>query len=734
MAYSPPQPYRTPDGRSLALPPEVAAGFVGLEPAAAPPDEPRLPPQQPGPPPGAAPGPGLMPPAAPSEAPMPEAPVQQKPAPEAAPTPPPGRPANNAAPTAPVAPGSAAGQPAPTTLADIRRGGYAPVLEQQQAAVDKEREAGIAQIQADQRQGEAEAKALAESNAREVVREQARAAAQQATMADIARRSAAIDGEIDRISKMKIDASVRSPALGAISLALGAIGSALAGKPGANPALDIMTKQIDTNVQRQLAERDAQMKAVGMRRDQISGLRQQLTDTNALYDGLAAAETRRVRNEIARIGAASKSDAVKANLLKLDATLASKEADHLAGAKDKQFALDERERQAAEARAARAQAAQQHRESMGLAWAQFGRQSLNDDRNYNLARDKLMLDAAQLEAQGKASEAKLLREKGIGGAVEVVRDKDGNVVTDKDGTPQTKYTSLKNRDGSPWIPNGSDGAIDKLRTQKAAADSIISVIDDVQRMGPEWLSDAANSEKLQKMKTLWASAKLETKDFKDLGVLAGEDLNLIEDFLGTGDPTRFKSSKAGIAQARKNILNGLNSKLRAHGFDGEYAPKDLGTLTTATTSPIDESSKQALGKVSQMPTDQLQRDLGIPEAGLRDPESYKKYGGDPAREIAGKLREAGGILPSVRANLDLHAKLATTSADPKARENSLAWLERAANTSAEPAVRAYASSLLTDRVLGDVTAPKRVPAAPDPTPAQTPEQGADFIRRNAVRR
>jgi hypothetical protein len=407
MAYSQPLRFRAPNGGSVFLPPGVGAGIFGLEPDV--PEPPPLPepnlgayagtPSIPTPPPDQ----GLL--ALPPTLAAPEDPSLVGTATGIA------RP--GLAQLMPQATGPARPEPASPpqqqprlTEDDIRAGGYASVLEQQQRAAGLERDAAVAQMGADKRAAEAEAKALAASGQREEEREVARASAHQATLADIAQRSAAIDRDIDNIANTKIDTSMRQPVLAAIGLAMGAIGQALAGRTdGSNPALDIMLKQRDASVQRQMADRDAAMRTVGLRRDQVAGLRQKLTDTNALYDGLAAAETRRMRNEIGRIAASSKSDATLAGLAKIDADLATEEAKLLGSAKDKQFAKDDRDRQFKEqVRSTRA--------GESRAWAGMAQSDRHHQDNLKLAREKEDNDITRArlaaEATGNTARAKAL--------------------------------------------------------------------------------------------------------------------------------------------------------------------------------------------------------------------------------------------------------------------------------------------------------------------------------------
>lgn len=208
------------------------------------------------------------------------------------------------------------------------------------------------------------------------------------------------------------------------------------------------------------------------------------------------------------------------------------------------------------------------------------------EKEYNVwtGRREKQYEMGKEERAAAAKQAELAQERGISGETVAVKDKDGNTVG-------IENRPLTQKDGKPWIPSGSTAAVDKLRDQKVAADKLINVMDEVLTLGPEYLSDTANSAKLQQLKQLWADAKLETKNYKELGVIAGPDLNLIEDYLGTPDPTRYKSSVPGIKQARKSIVNGIRTKMQAHGFTGEFDPAPIGDAPKPKLTEAEQATK-----------------------------------------------------------------------------------------------------------------------------------------------
>jgi len=256
------------------------------------------------------------------------------------------------------------------------------------------------------------------------------------------------------------------------------------------------------------------------------------------------------------------------------------------------------------------------------------------------------------ERAAAIKETELQRERGISGQIAPIKDADGNTIG-------VENKPLTQKDGKPWVPSGSTAAVDKLREQKGAADQLVNVIDEVLTLGPEYLSDTANSEKLQQLKQLWATAKLETKDFKELGVIAGPDLVLIEDFLGTPDPTRWKSSTAGIKQARKTIVGGIKTKMQAAGFTGDYNPESIGD----TPKPQPTAEEQAV------------KDLATSRAGQDVSKSGDR--GHSAGNLAEGVVEFGSRLGGFSAVVDMKRRAESDAALGAAQKTIASIGERA---------------------------------------------------------
>jgi hypothetical protein len=738
------QEYEKPDGTIVRLPSQLAASFSQslkpVQPAAPPmPGMTDLAPLPPGAPAEASPAQrpelpmspgGPVPPPAVDTSLLQSPPVMPAPMDEptfaeavtgiARPIPGATGPAVPAVPVAPSAPAAPSAPVAPTTARDLRAGGPGAIYDRQTTALDEARSAGAMEIANAGELARQKADAEEAHLQRQDALDRQRMVDAEKRMAEMAAQSALRVSAIDKLANSKIDASIQHPILAGIAVALSAFGQGMNGDHGPNAAMGVLMKQIDNNVNRQLAEREKQGKVISLYGEHLAGLRQQFTDQGALHDALRAAELQRYKSTMNIVAERSGSKDTQAKLLKLSSDIGLKGAEALSSAQDKQNAFDDKERAFKEQQAARAQAAQQHRASLGVQYAGLAQ----SDRHFKerLAFDKnketndVNAELMKLAQAGKVADAKLLKERGISGSREVEREPVldekgqpklddqgrpvlGPIKTGPDGRPIVKYGFLKNRDGTPFVPQGSDTAVDKLRNQQAAAQRLVNILDQVKAEGHEWLSDTANSEKKQRIKTLWGEATLVAKDSLDLGAIQGADMELIINYLGTDDPTKFRDATAGMTQARKNIVAGMTTKLQTYGLDGEWSPTDLAALNRPIASPEDKSAQRVLESPTKLTS--AAAELGLDRAGVTP------------QQIADKLYEAGGMLPSQRATMDVYARGAASS-DPKARERALTWLERAANTAQAPAIREYASSLLQSNASRQVETsplPREEPAA-----------------------
>lgn len=222
---------------------------------------------------------------------------------------------------------------------------------------------------------------------------------------------------------------------------------------------------------------------------------------------------------------------------------------------------------------------------------QFNEKQKDDNIKFLAENDRanraLDIEAGKAAAAAAKPGKDLQLERGIGGVAVPIKDEQGNTVG-------VKQDTIRNRDGTPFIPQGSAASIDKLRETKAATDTVIQLLDEARRLRTGWTSDTANSEEFQRLKANWAAAKGVAKDVLGLGALSGPDMELVDKFIGTGDPTSWKDPRAGIKQARKNVLSILNNKLHAAGLDGDYEPPDLGDVPAPELTEDEKTFKKSL--------------------------------------------------------------------------------------------------------------------------------------------
>ena len=396
----------------------------------------------------------------------------------------------------------------------------------------------------------------------------------------VAKHDAAVKAEAD----YKIDdnrkwhnLSTGRKVLAAISVALSGLGDALQRRTGPNLALGIITGAIKDDVDAQVREREQLGKRIGIARNSLDSYRAISQDEREAGQLKVAEQYRRTATQIESVAAKYASPKAKLNAALLAEQL-NAEAAKLIG----------QHGEAAYNRDVKRQEMAMQRQQIGISGGHLALAGKQFEWQKKQQAAQLQIEAAKLKATGKDKEAEEYRKRGIGGTAVPVRDKDGNTV-------DVTFEPIRQRDGSLWLPTGSDAAVDKLRNEKVATDRLIQIMDGVLAAGPEWLSDTRNSDKLQEMKADWAAAKLEVKDVKQLGVIAGPDLDLIEEFLGTSDPSKRKDPVAGITRARRNLVQGMNIRMRAHGFDGKYDPPRFGMEKPAET-PADVATKAALSK------------------------------------------------------------------------------------------------------------------------------------------
>src|SRR5262245_241136 len=405
-----------------------------------------------------------------------------------------------------------------------------------------------------------------------------------------------------------------------IAMVLSSIGQAMMRQGGPNPVLQMLQDKISESVNAQLDERDQlRRRAVGAQHeldkyDAYSKDRQAQAlalEARAEHDlGMMLKESAAKSKDAQAIANGEKA---AADILKSSAEKAQKSAE-FASTNDiarKQLAVSQ----------------------ANLGVSQF---SARETQRHNLATEQLTgqqrdLEALKLERQGKDNEAKLVRERSIGGAasltpVDKAEAKPGEKYVTKDGQKYRMDLGIeRQKDGSVWIPTGTEASVTDLQKQHPVATSLVGTIDKILALGPEWLSDTGNSDKKQKLDELFGAAKTQATAALGLGVPTGKDIELATGALGTEDPTTFRPQRTGLRQARRTAVRRQSDLMKTHGYDHDWAP----------ASPEQETSKPT--RVQDLQTEALRQPQGNPETARQEAftSAYKANGGDtPAARIA----------------------------------------------------------------------------------------------------
>lgn len=659
---TPPTPIPPFDAALSGAPPGPGAEPPVIQPAG-------LPPGVPDPTPTAAAPPPLL-----GEAPAAAVPAAQ-PVPKAAP-PPARRPAPAGVPS-----GKQLQAEARATQAAAEQAGARAIAEQEQVARAKAAEdyAAYQQHAANTAQIEEQRKALADDIAK--------ARAQKQTYAETTLREAE-SFKVDR-NKFAREMGLGDTLGWGIAAALSAVGQALARQGGPNPVIQMLQQRMHDAVVAQMEERDrlkARNVAATHELDKFDAFsKNRLAQT----DLLDARNDRWLAQQLALSGAKiadpkARAEAQKefARLLESSAEKAQKAADTAVG----------HELQAGSLSVSRFRALEEQRHNIAT----------------ELDRDKQRdLEAYKLAVAGKNEEAKLVRERAIGGEpsltpVDKSENKPGEKYVDIGGQRYRQdYGLYRQRDGSIWIPKGLDPSVAELQKQLPVSSAIVRNIDEILRLGPEWLSDIANSDKKQRLDQIFGTTKALSSTALGLGVPNGRDIEHILQSLGTTDPTRFKDSLAGLKQARDTFVRVMSERMKAHDYDHDWKPYNPFESEKPTRTPEDQTLADAL-KNPRRAFSQGRLDI---ELGAFSPRG--EYG--PGETLHTRLKAEGWILPHVRQEIQTWGAL-LASPSPDARDRAKAMLERVAKESESPETAALAQQILDQDLTRQLST---LPGAPE---------------------
>lgn len=458
----------------------------------------------------------------------------------------------------------------------------------------------------------------------------------------------------------------------AIAAVLSGLGQALQRNNGPNPVIGMLQDRMKQAIAAQMDERDQLKEKYGRAEHDYDRYQQYSASRTAQMTALEAQADRWLANQIKAAGYKSAAPMARANAeaeaAKLETSAAEKAQKSVKDATD--YDMSKKRLQAE--------------------WAGIGisQQNANETRRHNVVSEGLTADQRNIEAlkidqKNKDDAAKLSRERSLGGELTPVRDAKGNVIGSKMG-------NITMKDGSEFHIQGTEPIVTAIQKKHAAAASLVATLDEIRKLGPEWLNNTANSDKFQRLNELMGDARLQAIAAKDLGVPTGHDIELAENFLGTSDPTRWKDSLAGIMQSRESIVRDHNVELQKAGLDKPWKPDDLASVNKAPPSEIERLSTTLKAKPAQTP--EVARDAAFNAA-------YKSNGGDIAAahvagETAAEYARTGRPSPEQREALGT-LKDHVLAGDPESA-GAMAALEDIAKNARSAAMKDLAQQTLSE--------------------------------------
>lgn len=416
------------------------------------------------------------------------------------------------------------------------------------------------------------------------------------------------------VADKKVDHGMDNPVMVAIGFALNALGTALKGGD-MSKIMQPIYDAVDRKVKLQMADIDNGRANLALQREALGILKQSGNDKVTLKNTLMLAGLEQAKRRVEEVKTRSTSDISRAQTDEALANLNIRIADTINEAHGVH-------QQRQDAKEARAQAERLARSQM---WVQMRGQDLQDQAHRDSIAAQILQESKKALSAGNVKLAEDIQKRAIGGEVKPIKDEKGNVIGSVTGLMRQKHTVDGHSTGDVFIPTGTDASVSDLQKQQPVTAALIGTIDEILRLGPEWLSDTANTDKKQKLDELFGAAKTQANVALGLGVPTGKDIELSTAALGTTNPSRFKDSIAGLRQARKTFARVQNERFRAAGLDHDWIPVDLGT-PGSVAKPGDEARKLLFSK-PDIQTKQFEQYLDKKRAGLAGAErtSLKQY-------------------------------------------------------------------------------------------------------------
>lgn len=374
-----------------------------------------------------------------------------------------------------------------------------------------------------------------------------------------------------------------------ILAAISGLGAMISNKdPTKNPVLEMMDAENAKDVNAQLDERAQLGKKTTRIKGDLATASTDSGDHQAQFYKRMAVLSESAARQLEQAAAHYAAPEAQNNAQMAAAGMRLKKAEYIEKAGDKQWQQQNTEKQ---------QTLQDNRaqQQIGLGYANLAETKRKNIHDEQRADEALKIEAAKIAQKGDTEQAAAVAERGIGGVATPVRDPETGEVTG------VTNDILRNKDGSGWTAATKERA-EKIYAAKNSTDDLVNIFDQVRTIGVGWKSDTAKGKELQQIRTLWAEAKVAVKNKAALGALSESDYKLMDDLVGTDDPTAWRDGSAGIEMARKRVLQSFNTMLRNDKYTGaDYSPPDMGAKPAPEQTDIDKRQAQVSTEPSSIP-------------------------------------------------------------------------------------------------------------------------------------
>ena len=402
--------------------------------------------------------------------------------------------------------------------------------------------------------------------------EQQRKAFQEESTKVHAQKQAYVDATMRDADGYKVDQNKYMNEMGlgrmagwGIAMVLSGIGDSLQGKKGENPVLQMLQSRMHASVVEQVDERDRLKARNAGARHELDKYDQFSASRMAQINLMDAQNEKRLANMIRLAGAKAAEPTAQAAALDAAAKLEQSSAEKAQKAAVDAGQYDMQKKQLAVSQG-----------NLGVA-----RANAIETQRHNIATEQLTaqqrdIETARLLKQGRTDEAKLVRERAIGGEVKMVQidpkeAQPGDKIVTKDGkTFRAEPGLVSMRDGEVFIPKGTEATISKFQENYEYGQKVLAKVDEIRKLGPEWMSNVANSDKAQQLKTEVKALLLDAVKFHGLGVITGHDTEHTLGAYGLGDNSDaigWKDVMAGLDKARANVVRDINISMQQRGLD-----------------------------------------------------------------------------------------------------------------------------------------------------------------------